>query len=175
MILHKCILDQDINPCDWTFVTVRNAINLTDQMFMNAQEMKEFIDKFFIFKEKYRNRLNIITNECLHGLYYSENDAVEEKDFYELNVYTAGVLSFNVLLNGDITPCSMFHRKIVNIYEDDDLEVKYKSSDIIHNLLDRNYKRKCGSCDKKYECVGCRVRAEYFYGGYLDEDKLYWI
>lgn len=154
---------------------VGNAVNLTDEVFMNAQEMKGFIDAFFDLKERYRGRLDVITNECLHGLHYLQNSFVEEDDFYELNGCTAGVVSFDVLLNGDITPCSMFHRKIANIYEDDDLEEKYKSSDVIHNLLDRNYKGKCGACDKKYVCGGCRVRAEYFYGDYLHEDKLCWL
>lgn len=76
---------------------------------------------------------------------------------------------------GDITPCSMFHQRIANIYEDKDLEATYTSSEIIHNLLDRNYKGKCGACDKEYVCGGCRVRAEYFYGDYLQEDKLCWL
>ena len=171
MVINLGIKTLAIGP----MLPVGSAVNLTDEVFMNAREMKSFIDEFFKLKEKYIGKLEIITNECLHGLHYLEDDLVEVNDFYELNGCTAGVVSFNVLLNGDITPCSMFHQRIANIYEDKDLEATYTSSEIIHNLLDRNYKGKCGACDKKYVCGGCRVRAEYFYGDYLQEDKLCWL
>lgn len=69
----------------------------------------------------------------------------------------------------------MFHKKIANIYENENLAEEYSNNKIIHDLLDRNYKGKCGKCDKKYVCGGCRVRAEYFYNDYLEEDKLCWL
>lgn len=156
-------------------IPVGNAVNLTNELFLNSEEMKQFIDRFFELKEKYKDKLDILTNECLHGLYYLENKKIKDTNSWELNGCTAGVVTFNVLLNGDITPCSMFHKKIANIYENENLAEEYSNNKIIHDLLDRNYKGKCGKCDKKYVCGGCRVRAEYFYNDYLEEDKLCWL
>lgn len=156
-------------------IPVGNAINMTDSIFMTKQEMKNFIDKFFLLKQKYEGRIDIITNECLHGLRYLSDLNNSSENDYELNGCTAGVVTFNVLLNGDITPCSMLHERIANIYEDEELDKCYMTSDFIKRLLDRDYDGKCGICKYKYECGGCRVRSKYFYGDYFNTDPLCWI
>lgn len=154
---------------------VGNAINSSELLFQNSSEFKEFIDKFYLLKEKYKGIINIITNECLHGIKYLDFNDENQNGIYELNGCTAGITSFNVLINGDVTPCSMFHKKIMNLYESNNLENDYKNSSVIKSLLDRNYSGKCGKCINKYECGGCRVRAEYYTGDCLGEDKMCWI
>lgn len=154
---------------------IGNAVNLSDEFFSTKDEMRSFIQAFYELKSEYKNRLDVITNECLHCLWESETDEVEENNILVLNGCTAGIVTFNVLLNGDITPCSMFHLPIANIYKDSNLEEKYVNSELIKKLLDREYKGKCGICKKKYECGGCRARAKYFLNDYLENDPLCWI
>jgi MoaA/NifB/PqqE/SkfB family radical SAM enzyme len=153
---------------------VGNAVGLKGTLFDNQDEMRQFIDTFHSVREQYKGKLDIITNECLHDLDGGEeSEGTLEQTV--LNGCTAGVVTFNVLLNGDITPCSMFHVPIANIYTDEDLLARYRNSEVVKNLLDRNYKGKCGVCGKKYECGGCRVRAEYYYHDYLQQDPLCWL
>lgn len=43
------------------------------------------------------------------------------------------------------------------------------------NILERNYYGKCGTCNLKEYCGGCRVRAEYYNGTYLGSDPLCYL
>ena len=61
--------------------------------------------------------------------------------------------------NGDIMPCQYFQNlKIANI--NDDLEDVWLNNDILLKLRNKNLlKGKCGECESKYVCGGCRLRA----------------
>lgn len=156
-------------------IPVGNAANRLDDLFTSKNEMKMFIETFFILKERFAPGLDIITNECLHGLKYLADSRSSHAAGIVLNGCTAGIVTFNVLNNGDITPCSMLHNRIANVYADDNLEKSFRGSEIIHALLDRNYRGRCGACLYRYECGGCRVRAEFFNKSYLDSDPLCWL
>lgn len=45
----------------------------------------------------------------------------------------------------------------------------------MRNILERNYYCKCGTCNLKEYCGGCRVRAEYYNGTYLGSDPLCYL
>lgn len=156
-------------------IPVGNAVTLGDEMFNTPEQMKNFIDLFYELKEKYKDKVNVVTNECLHGLHeldeYKTNDDTERM----IDGCSAGIVSFNVLINGNMTPCSMYHRKILNIYESNDFAKDYINSPTIKELLERNYVGKCGSCNLKFVCGGCRVRAEFYTGNRLGSDPLCWV
>jgi AdoMet-dependent heme synthase len=85
----------------------------------------------------------------------------------------AGIGSFSVEPDGALMPCPLMHnQKICNIKgkKGDEIMKEYKSSGIIHNLLDRNLVGKCAKCSRKNSCGGCRARAEAHSGNYLGED-----
>ena len=83
----------------------------------------------------------------------------------------------NIFSNGIITPCSMLHEPIVNVTDKSPSEIlkAYTSSDIIKNLVERNVKGKCGSCEFKRLCGGCRAAAHGITGDYLAEDQTCWL
>ncbi len=62
--------------------------------------------------------------------------------------------------NGDITPCVFMPRLVVgSIRETPFLDI-WRTSEIMKSLRDRSLlKGKCGSCEYKYICGGCRARA----------------
>jgi len=72
---------------------------------------------------------------------------------------------------GDIYPCEYFRDlKIANIR--DDLDTMWLNNDILLKLRNRSLlKGKCGCCESKYICGGCRKRAFAENNDYLAEDK----
>lgn len=72
---------------------------------------------------------------------------------------------------GNIYPCEYFRDlKIANIC--DDLDTMWLNNDILLKLRNRSLlKGKCGCCESKYICGGCRKRAFAENNDYLAEDK----
>lgn len=84
----------------------------------------------------------------------------------------AGVLTFNANVNGDITPCAFLPQVVTNARGKDVPTIvrEYTQSEVIHNLVEMNYSGKCGTCQNKSVCNGCRARAFASTGNYLGED-----
>lgn len=72
---------------------------------------------------------------------------------------------------GNIYPCEYFcDLKIANIR--DDLDTMWLNNVILLKLRNRSLlKGKCGCCESKYICGGCRKRAFAENNDYLAEDK----
>lgn len=115
-------------------------------------------------------------HECLANLYeLKHTECSISNEEMIIDGCSAGITSFNVLINGDVTPCSMFHQKIFNIYASENWKASYEQSSLIKELIERDYNGKCGACNFKEYCGGCRVRAEYYNGSYLDSDPLCYL
>jgi len=76
-----------------------------------------------------------------------------------------------------MTPCPLMHTPIMNIAGLDVEEIarSYAVSPVVHGLLDQNFSGKCGNCERKESCGGCRARALGVYGDYLAEDPACWL
>lgn len=87
----------------------------------------------------------------------------------------AGVSGLTLLADGTITPCRRLEIPIGNVREDSLREV-WATSEVLALLRDRrNYRGKCGSCDRWAGCRGCRAIAHAFSlarggGDFLAED-----
>lgn len=90
---------------------------------------------------------------------------------FDITGCTAGITRFHIFPNGDVTPCAYLPVVAGNLREQSFYEI-YKNSDVFNNLRQRNLKGKCGSCDSKAICGGCRSRANAKFGDYLAEDPL---
>lgn len=144
---------------------------------MTKEQKQEFLNEMKKVKELYKDKNFIITtSDPLKNLCNCDEYNTEEKNENILSMEgcTAGTTSFNVNANGDLTPCAMLNKKILNVSEVDDIEDIYKESDIIKNLLSRKLKGKCGTCKLKYKCGGCRARANNINNDYLEEDPDCW-
>lgn len=72
--------------------------------------------------------------------------------------------------NGDIEPCVFFPLKIGNI-KNDDFERLWRTNSILKELRNKDIlNEKCGSCEYRYYCGGCRARAYGYTGNYLGPD-----
>ena len=80
----------------------------------------------------------------------------------------AGLYYCRVYPNGDITPCPYLPVKLGNIREKTFSEVWF-NSEVFRNLRDfNNLKGKCGACDYRGICGGCRARAYGLSSDFID-------
>ncbi len=76
----------------------------------------------------------------------------------------------NIDSDGSIQPCNLMKLKVGNILHQEFKDI-WDSSEIIADLLDREkLTGKCGNCNYKYSCGGCRARAFAYYNDYHAED-----
>jgi len=76
--------------------------------------------------------------------------------------------SIEIKTNGDIWPCPFLPIKIGNIYKNS-IEDILKNS-IAKSIINRNFKGKCGVCNLKQICGGCRAWALFKKGDPIETD-----
>jgi radical SAM protein with 4Fe4S-binding SPASM domain len=80
----------------------------------------------------------------------------------------AGLYYCRVYPNGDVTPCPYLPIKLGNIKEKTFSEIWF-NSEVFKNLRDFNtLKGKCGVCDYRNICGGCRARAYGLSSDFID-------
>jgi radical SAM protein with 4Fe4S-binding SPASM domain len=84
--------------------------------------------------------------------------------------------SCTVVANGDIHPCPGVNLSVGNVREDT-LENILHNSPVIQELrnIRKLIKGRCGKCELKYRCYGCRGNAYQITGDYLAEDPMCWL
>jgi len=83
----------------------------------------------------------------------------------------AGIRFLFVSRNGDVYPCGYLPIRAGNIREKDFKEI-WESSPLLASLRERSLKGKCGVCDYRENCGGCRARAYAQDGDVLGSDPL---
>lgn len=136
------------------------------------ETLYKFIQLYNKLNKKYSKNIKILTNEPIINIF---KDKQYNKTFF-IDGCGAGITSFNLLSNGILTPCSLIPQiKILDLSETNDLDtiIKcFKNSNIIKDLILKNYDGKCGKCNFKYSCGGCRARAFNLSKNLLGEDPL---
>lgn len=150
------------------------AINRSD-LWMNCEQKFSFLKKVYRLKKLYPD-LNITTNDPLKCLLRGKSDLGENGDLV-FDGCGAAAITFNVNSNGNMTPCALLNIPIMNIFSltVGEITKRYKESLIVKDMLAMNLQGKCGHCEMKYQCGGCRARALIQKGDYLEEDPHCWI
>lgn len=82
----------------------------------------------------------------------------------------AGTQYCRITPEGDVTPCPYMGLVTGNVLEQSLTEI-WESSPVFLNLRDaQQLKGRCGECEFKHLCGGCRCRAYAAFGDYLQED-----
>lgn len=82
----------------------------------------------------------------------------------------AGTEYARITPGGDVTPCPYMTKVAGNVREQSFTEI-WKTSTVFRELRDTSMlKGRCGSCEFKELCGGCRCRAYAAFGDYLQED-----
>jgi radical SAM protein with 4Fe4S-binding SPASM domain len=84
----------------------------------------------------------------------------------------AGNMYFSLRSNGDVYPCTFLPIKVGNIREQSLTEI-WRNSPVLNSLRQRQIlKGKCGECEYRESCGGCRGRAYACTGDYLETDPV---
>ena len=84
----------------------------------------------------------------------------------------AGILYFSLRPDGDVYPCTFLPVKAGNIREQILTDI-WRNSKILNELRERSLlKGKCGKCQYRETCGGCRGRAYACSGDYLEADPV---
>jgi radical SAM protein with 4Fe4S-binding SPASM domain len=82
-----------------------------------------------------------------------------------------GVAYFYVAANGDVHPCPNLRHRLGNVLTDDIADIG-RSSELLEAIGKRRLNGKCGVCQFRFVCGGCRAAAEQAYGDVLGEDPM---
>lgn len=150
------------------------AITRSD-LWMNREEKFNFIKEIYRLKKIFPE-INVTTNDPLKCLLRGKHDVGNDNELV-FDGCGAGVITFNVNSDGIMTPCALLDIPMMEVFPltIEEMNEKYKNNDIVKNMLQMNLKGKCGSCEKKYQCGGCRARAFIQNGNYLEEDPHCWL
>lgn len=149
------------------------AIN-RDDLWMTREQKRAFIKELYRLKNVFPD-LNVTTSDPLKCLLRGKND-LGEADELVFDGCGAAAITFNVNADGTMTPCALLNISMMNIFSlsIEEISEQYRGNQIVKNMLAMNLKGKCGACQMKYQCGGCRARAYIQKGDYLEEDPHCW-
>ncbi len=144
-------------------------------LWMTQEQKRQFLETIYDLKARYPKHFNITTNELLKCLVRGSSEVGQGNEII-FDGCPAGSVTFNINANGDMTPCALLNLPMMNVFgmTIDEIAVAYQQSEIVKNMLNMNVGGKCGRCDMKYQCGGCRARAFIRSGDYLAEDPDCW-
>jgi len=150
------------------------AIERSD-LWMNREEKLKFLKEIYRLKKVFQ-KINVTTNDPLKCLIRGEND-LGKKGELVFDGCGAGAITFNVNSNGIMTPCALLDIPMMDVFPltIEEMNEQYKNNGLVKNILCMNLKGKCSTCEKKYQCGGCRARALIQNGDYLAEDPHCWL
>ncbi|HED38111.1 MAG TPA: radical SAM protein [Ignavibacteria bacterium] len=150
------------------------AIERSD-LWMTRAEKKFFIEEIYRLKTIFPE-LNVTTNDPLKCLLRGFSDLGKDNELV-FDGCGAAVVTFNVNADGTMTPCALLNIPMMNVFpmSIEEMTERYRENEIVRNMLMMNLKGKCGSCQRKYQCGGCRARALIQKEDYLEEDPHCWI
>lgn len=83
----------------------------------------------------------------------------------------AGISYCIINPRGDVQPCAYLDIPLGNVRETP-FDVIWRDNQMFQDLRTLAYRGKCGDCEYKERCGGCRARAYYYSGGdYMAEDQ----
>lgn len=146
---------------------------------ISAMEYEKILNWFYEQTDKLPLQIKITCAPHFYRIYYQraskEGKKIHPKE-NGLDAMTRGCLggvSFCFISHiGQIQPCGYLELNCGNVKEKPFYEI-WETSETFHNLrnFDR-YKGKCGVCEFRKVCGGCRARAYEMFGDYMAEEPL---
>jgi putative heme d1 biosynthesis radical SAM protein NirJ2 len=82
----------------------------------------------------------------------------------------AGISYCIISPKGDVQPCAYMNIQLGNV-RDIPFDKIWSENPVLNELRSMQYGGKCGICDYKERCGGCRARANYYNGSIMAEDS----
>jgi len=141
------------------------------------QQYEVVMNRIYDLMQEYQNKLSINVYCPFFARIAKERD-MPDFDYWFNNVFLGqcfiGGRYMGLLENGDIRPCGFNEGyRMGNIANKSMSEIwaEMQKSDLHKKLIDRrNLKGKCGVCEYREICGGCRTRAEIYTGDLFASD-----
>jgi radical SAM protein with 4Fe4S-binding SPASM domain len=155
------------------FLATGNALGSDEGVFKDNIAHKNFLQQIYRLKREMADKIEIRSSDPLYSIV--DPDLVKFKDSNVLGGCSAGVTSCSVNINGDFKICTRIPKVLGNVLHDD-LADLWKNNEELKKIRNRlNLEGKCGKCDYKWICGGCRGVAFRESQNILGEDNQCWI
>jgi len=146
-----------------------------DDLWMSKEQKMAFIKEVYRLKNLFPD-LNVTTSDPLKCLFRGKSDLAQDGELV-FDGCGAAAITFNVNSDGTMTPCALLDMPMMKVFPltIEEITENYRKNPIVKSMLEMNLKGKCGSCQIKYQCGGCRARALIQNGNYLEEDPHCWV
>lgn len=139
---------------------------------LNKDELYNVIEKTYSMQKNLKPVISPIGLPEYWAYVFSKNGNYSRSMKKYFPGCIAGKGMFYIKPNGDVWPCAFLPIKAGNVLEEDPYDI-WTKSEVFLSLRDRsNLKGKCGDCNYKDVCGGCRARAYAFSNDFLSEDPL---
>jgi len=133
-------------------------------------QYREFLEYWRDERRQLEGRVTLGTHHetlyCLVDPEYAKNPMVVG--------CTAGWSTLRLTETGDVTPCNLMPTVAGNVREQPVAEI-WRSSPVMLRLRDRDaLQGRCGACEYRYVCGGCRSTALAYTGDLMGEDPRCW-
>jgi putative heme d1 biosynthesis radical SAM protein NirJ2 len=78
----------------------------------------------------------------------------------------AGISYVSIIPNGDVWPCPYLPLNVGNVRETPFSDI-WANNEVLKRMRTQEYSGKCGPCDYKNTCGGCRARAYFYFDDYM--------
>ena len=132
--------------------------------------MKKLYKNLELLQKKYNEKTTIASDMPMKNV-FNEKRAIEVMKKYNLSCVgcSAGVNGISIRNDGTVTPCTLLYISCGNILKQNLKEI-LQNADMV-KIKNRELKGKCGKCQYKLICGGCRAAAYQISGDFLEEDS----
>ncbi len=181
----------DFVSTNYNYGEMESLIDLARKLKVNGFSLKRFVpagrgkehkDALWMEPAQYEE---VVSNYCRHvlhpdGMDFAAHEPLVTGRLTELTPRTDYITTCQVGIwagiahNGNVLPCPMLPIAVGNLKEET-LKDIWQNSPVIVHLKDKNMlKGRCGTCELRFSCGGCRASAYALSGDYLAEDPQCW-
>jgi radical SAM protein with 4Fe4S-binding SPASM domain len=153
------------------FMPVGRGIENINELELSPEQYRGFLTYWNERRYALKNKIELIIEEPLLIL-------VDQKGFSISELFLRGCKAARtycaVWANGDVVPCMFAPIRAGNIRQQS-LEEIWRTSNVFTAIRDPNkLEGRCGACEYKFSCRGCRAMAFLHYGDIFAEDYTCW-
>ena len=143
---------------------------LKDMAALGKDGLKKLYENLELLQKKYNGKTTIASDMPMKNV-FNEKRSIEIMKKYNLSCAgcSAGVNGISIRNDGTVTPCTLLYISCGNILKQNLKEI-LQNADML-KIKNRELKGKCGKCQYKLICGGCRAAAYQISGDFLEEDS----
>ena len=141
-------------------------------MDITPAQYENMLSTLFELQAKYRGKMLVAAKCAPHykRVIYEQQSDSPFLQAYPSGTCPCGIYYCRITPEGDLTPCPYMPVSVGNL-KTESFSTLWNQSKVFNQLRDRNLlEGKCGACEFRDVCGGCRARAYALTGNYLAED-----